>query len=88
MRWNRPSLTQPANQLFQRKLEPMSRHSSEGSPTGMYACMDAGESTQGEKCDFHLASKPMTCVIDFGGTSLCRLPAAGRNTLDLIRVFL
>ena len=31
------------------------------------------QSTQGEKCDFHLASKSMTCVIDFGGTSLCRV---------------
>ena len=30
------------------------------------------QSTQGEKCDFHLASKSMTCVIDFGGTSLRR----------------
>ena len=30
------------------------------------------QSTQGEKCDFHLASKSMTCVIDFGGTSMCR----------------
>ena len=30
------------------------------------------QSTQGEKCDFHLASKSMTYVIDFGGTSLCR----------------
>ena len=30
------------------------------------------QSTQGEKCDFHLASKSMTDVIDFGGTSVCR----------------
>ena len=30
------------------------------------------QSAQGEKCDFHLASKSMTYVIDFGGTSLCR----------------
>ena len=30
------------------------------------------QSTQGEKCDFHLASKSMTDVIDFGDTSLCR----------------
>ena len=30
------------------------------------------QSTQGEKCDFHLASKSITYVTDFGGTSMCR----------------
>ena len=33
--------------------------------------LDSSEHAR-RKCDFHLASKSMTCVIDFVGTSLCR----------------
>ena len=42
------------------------------------------QSTQGEKCDFHLASKSMTCVIDFGGTSLCRTESLIESEIPLL----
>ena len=42
--------------------------------------LDSSEHAR-RKCDFHLASKSVTYVTDFGGTSLCRAEALIQSEL-------